>query len=93
MKTSGRLTSPHPTFSSVLKQLQNWCRPDTHFPRDYASARKNAKFEQGVVKHGRGNGYGAPDLCLMQVPPRVLIFTPCLIQTGVFVLVLFKITM
>jgi hypothetical protein len=22
------------------------------------------------VKHGRGNGYGAPDLCVMRVPPR-----------------------
>ncbi len=21
------------------------------------------------IKHGRGNGYGAPDLCVMQVPP------------------------
>ncbi len=27
------------------------------------------KLCQGVVKHGRGNGYGAPDLCVMQVPP------------------------
>ena len=77
MKTLGRLTSPDHTFSSVLKQLENWCGADPHFPRDYGSASKNAKFEQGVVKHGRGNGYGAPDLCLMQVPPRILIFIPC----------------
>jgi hypothetical protein len=89
MKTLGRLTPPHPTFSSVLKQLQNWCRADLHFPRDIASARKNAKFEQGVVKHGRGNGYGAPDLCLMQVSTRILIFIPCLIRTGAFVLASF----
>ena len=24
---------------------------------------------QGAVKHGRGNGYGAPDLCVMHGPP------------------------
>ncbi len=29
---------------------------------------------QGVVKHGRGNGYGAPDLCVMQVPPAYIVF-------------------
>jgi hypothetical protein len=28
-----------------------------------------ARGIQGVVKHGRWNGYGAPDLCVMQVPP------------------------
>ena len=30
--------------------------------------------KQGVVKHGRGNGYGAPDLCVMQVPPAYIVF-------------------
>ena len=25
--------------------------------------------DQGAVKHGRGNGYGAPDLCVMHGPP------------------------
>jgi hypothetical protein len=27
------------------------------------------ELRQGAIKHGRGNGYGAPDLCVMQVPP------------------------
>jgi hypothetical protein len=29
---------------------------------------------QGAVKHGRWNGYGAPDLCVMQVPPAYFHF-------------------
>ena len=32
------------------------------------------RSDQGVVKHGRGNGYGAPDLCVMQVPPPHILF-------------------
>ena len=27
------------------------------------------RLVQGAVKHGRGNGYGAPDLCVMHGPP------------------------
>ena len=34
----------------------------------------NYQYNQGVVKHGRGNGYGAPDLCVMQVPPAYIVF-------------------
>ncbi len=36
--------------------------------------RVTTRFIQGVVKHGRGNGYGAPDLCVMQVPPAYIVF-------------------
>ena len=35
--------------------------------RVYASS--FAHVYQGAVKHGRGNGYGAPDLCVMHGPP------------------------
>ena len=28
-----------------------------------------AHISQGAVKHGRENGYGAPDLCVMHGPP------------------------
>ena len=30
---------------------------------------EETKLNQGAVKHGRRNGYGAPDLCVMRVPP------------------------
>jgi hypothetical protein len=78
--------TPFPQFFVSFETITKLVSGGHQFPHDYASARKNAKFEQGVVKHGRENGYGAPDLCLMQVPPRILIFFPCLIRTGAFVL-------
>ena len=33
------------------------------------SAVRGDQGNQGALKHGRGNGYCAPDLCVMRVPP------------------------
>jgi hypothetical protein len=34
------------------------------------------KAMQGVVKHGRWNGYGAPDLCVIYVFHRRVLLRP-----------------
>ncbi len=68
---STQLRSLNTTHSSPLNSIK---LKSAHLNSHNSPHLNSPYLTQGVVKHGRGNGYGAPDLCVMQVPPAYIVF-------------------